>query len=131
VPKPQRPRMPCRNFSRSSGVMWFHRSAMRPRNLERCIPRPLIPPKRIRHSARIPTACQKVFRGGALQLFRPMLKDKSELYFRVKVADPPIKTMGDARHYLEEVVKKMSSPLKRRIPTCRYYKLSISRAPYR
>jgi hypothetical protein len=88
-------------------------------------------PKRIRHSARIPTACQKVFRGGALQLFRPMLKDKSELYFRIKVADPPIKTMGDARHYLEEVVKKMSSPLKRRIPTCRYYKLSISRAPYR
>ena len=34
-PKPQRPRMPCRNRSRSSGVMCSQRSAMRRRKLER------------------------------------------------------------------------------------------------
>ncbi len=59
-PKPQRPLMPCRNRSCSPGVICSQRSAMRRRIREREPPpwRPN-PPKRIRESARIPTACQK------------------------------------------------------------------------
>src|SRR5271169_1215235 len=67
--------MPWRNFSRSSGVMRPQRSPMRRPEYERCHPRPLTPPKRIRHSASIATACQKVSRrqpksGGSSQFHR-------------------------------------------------------------
>ena len=58
-PKPQRPPHLCRARSRSSGVMRSHRSAMRRRKLGRGPRKPWLP-KSIRHSARIPTACQKV-----------------------------------------------------------------------
>src|SRR5271165_2633508 len=89
VSKPQRPRMPWRNFSRSSGVMRSQRSAMRRPESERRNPRPLTPPKRIRHKARRPTACQKVIRrqpksGGSSQFHRcntisPPMKIKSAI----------------------------------------------------
>src|SRR5438093_3777655 len=59
-PKPQRPRIPCWNRSRSSGVMCPHRSAMRRRKLEPAGPWSPNLPKRIRHSVRMPSACQKV-----------------------------------------------------------------------
>src|SRR5271157_2806369 len=52
--------MPWRNFSRSSGVMLPQRPPMRRPERGRCHPRPLTPPKRIRHSTSIPSACQKV-----------------------------------------------------------------------
>src|SRR6266516_4059911 len=56
--------MPCRNRSRSSGVMCSMRSSMRSA-MRRRIPGPEKPrrpnpPKRIRHSARSASACQKV-----------------------------------------------------------------------
>src|SRR6266536_4317213 len=59
-PKPKRSRMRCRNRSRSSGVMCSQRSSMRRRISERPEPCNPSPPKRIRHSARSPSACQKV-----------------------------------------------------------------------
>src|SRR5258706_5393320 len=54
--------MPCRNRSRSSGVMCCQRSAIRRRKFERWKPWRPSPPNRIRHSNRIPSACQKVIR---------------------------------------------------------------------
>src|SRR5439155_16442857 len=68
APRPQRPRIPCRNRSRSSGVMCSMRSSMRASMrsaMRRRIPEPEKPrrpnpPKRIRHSARSASACQKV-----------------------------------------------------------------------
>src|ERR1700683_929987 len=59
APKPKHSRMRCRNCSRSSGVRGSQRSAMRRRKLERPEPRQREPPKRIRHSVRSPSACQK------------------------------------------------------------------------
>src|SRR5215469_2248975 len=69
-PKPQRPCTPCRNFSRSSGVIFSQRSAQRspmrsrmrrrmPMPIPRCPP-PLNPPNKIRHNTSNASACQKV-----------------------------------------------------------------------
>src|SRR5260370_41452049 len=82
-PKPQRSRMRCRNRSRSSGGMFAQRSAMRSamrssmrrRTLERPEPCHPNPPKRIRHSSRSPSACQKAIgrqpkSGGSSQFHR-------------------------------------------------------------
>ena len=82
-PKPQRPRMPCRNRSRSSGVMCCQRSAMRRRKLERWKPWRPNPPKRIRHSARIPSACQKV-------IWRQPKSDGSSQFQSCSTISPPM-----------------------------------------
>ena len=56
---PQRPLIPSRNFSRSSGVICSQRSIIRPRQCM-CGPRgPRIPPNRILLRTNRPSACQK------------------------------------------------------------------------
>src|SRR6266403_3703263 len=85
----QRPRKLWRNFSRSSGVMRSQRSSMRSfirrRILERGEPWPPQPPKRMRHSARSPSACQKV-------IWRQPKSGGSSQFHRCSTSSPPRKT---------------------------------------
>src|SRR5215210_4960797 len=74
--------MPWRNRSRSSGVMRSQRSAQRRRKLERPEPRSPNPPKRIRHSARSPSACQKV-------IWRQPKSDGSSQFHSCFTISPP------------------------------------------
>ncbi len=83
-PAPKASRIPCRNRSRSSGVMWPWRSAMRRRKLE--CPRPWSPspPKRMRQSASSPTACQNV-------ISRQPNSDGNNQFHSNRTTSPPTK----------------------------------------
>src|SRR5260370_21980389 len=85
----QRPRKLWRNFSRSSGVIRSRRSSrlslIRRRILEGGEPWPPHPPKRMRHSARSPSACQKVS-------WRQPKSGGSSQFHSCSTSSPPRKT---------------------------------------
>src|SRR2546430_7713202 len=80
---PQRDWQAWLHFSRSSGVIPSQRSRILRRRPERWPPRWLMPPKRIRHSANRPMACQKVI------TFQPN-NDGSSQFHRCITTSPPI-----------------------------------------